>query len=352
MISRRDFLTRAVKVAALLGGTGTIFQGLSRLRTTAGHYPDQVLAADIKEEILRAAPRARFWTSLPLAGGDCLKCHGPEEKIRNRRHTHKENSVKCLLCAQQCVILPNETGKCRSRRNVGGELRSLVYGRPVSVHIDPVEKKPFYHFLPGSAAFSLATAGCPLAADSARTGRSPRPGPKTIRSLSPRDVIVDSAFPERPRSSPSPTTSPRSLPNICIDIARQARKRQIRSALVSCGFMNEAPLKEMCEVLDAIKIDLKGFSPILSRCLPGGTPPGAAKHQRGCQEQGPSGNRQSGCPHPQRFGKESPSLIGLGGLGNRSRGAGPFYPLSPGLPDAQSAADPGGHPGAGPVHRP
>ena len=115
MISRRDFLTRAVKAATLLGGAGTVSQGLSWLLTMAGHSPDQALAADLKEEILRTAPRARYWTSLSLAGGDCLKCHGPDEKVNNRRHIHKENGVKCLLCAQQCVLLPNETGKCRRR---------------------------------------------------------------------------------------------------------------------------------------------------------------------------------------------------------------------------------------------
>lgn len=261
MISRRDFLIRIVKAATLLGSTGSILSGMSWLRTMAGLSPDQALAADIKEEILRAAPRARFWTSLSLAGGDCLKCHGPAEKVNNRRHIHKENCVKCLLCAQQCVLLPNETGKCRSRRNVGGELRSLVYGRPISIHIDPIEKKPFYHFLPGSAAFSLATSGCPLRCKFCQNWQISQASPEDYQvPFTPAAAIVDSAFSRKAPVIAFTYNEPTVFTEYMLDIARQAGKRHIRSVLISCGFMNESPLKEMCETLEAIKIDLKGFS--------------------------------------------------------------------------------------------
>src|SRR5512145_340530 len=114
------------------------------------------------DELLKTAPRARFWTSAALAGADCAPCHGADASVRGRRHAHDPKGVKCLLCHHRCAIGDGERGRCRARLNVGGELRSLVYGRPLAVHLDPIEKKPFYHFMPGAAAFSLGTAGCPL----------------------------------------------------------------------------------------------------------------------------------------------------------------------------------------------
>jgi pyruvate formate lyase activating enzyme len=261
MISRRDFLVGAAKAAALLGGAGSVFRGLSRLEAMSGHFPGQALAADMKEELLRAAPRARYWTSLSLAGGDCSKCHEPNEKVLPRQHLHKENSVKCLLCAQKCALLPDETGKCRSRRNVAGELRSLVYGRPITIHIDPIEKKPFYHFLPGSAAYSLATSGCPLRCKFCQNWQISQASPEDYQvPFTPAAAIVDSAISRKAPVIAFTYNEPTVFTEYMIDIARQARKRHIRSVMISCGFMNESPLKEMCETLEAIKIDLKGYS--------------------------------------------------------------------------------------------
>jgi len=152
-------------------------------------------------------------------------------------------------------------GRCRTRININGELRSLVYGRPVSVHVDPIEKKPFYNFLPGSAAFSLATAGCLLKCKFCQNWE--------ISQASPEDIHVSFASPANvvtaAQASRSPVIAftynePTVFTEYLTDIARAARKQGIRSVLISCGFMNEAPLAEMCETLAAIKIDLKGYS--------------------------------------------------------------------------------------------
>jgi pyruvate formate lyase activating enzyme len=144
---------------------------------------------------------------------------------------------------------------------VEGELRSLVYGRPVSVHVDPIEKKPFYHFLPGSQAFSLATAGCPLRCKFCQNWEISQASPEDHRTpyASPARVVeatVESRAPVIAFTYNEPTVFTEYL----TDIARAGRPAGRRSVLISCGFMNEAPLAEMCEVLDAIKIDLKGFS--------------------------------------------------------------------------------------------
>ena len=213
------------------------------------------------DTLIRNAPPARYWIAANTAGVQCLSCHRPDDSIEGTQYVHKENIVKCLLCAQECVISEGERGKCRARMNVEGSLRSLVYGRPVTVHIDPIEKKPFYHFLPGTSAFSLATSGCPLHCKFCQNWE--------ISQARPEDFSGKFLPPERIVQA----TTGRSVPVIAFtyneptvfteyltDIARLARKQNIRSVLISCGLMNEEPLDEMCDVLDAIKIDLKGFS--------------------------------------------------------------------------------------------
>jgi pyruvate formate lyase activating enzyme len=144
--------------------------------------------------------------------------------------------------------------------NVGGELRTLSYGRPVAVHVDPIEKKPFFHFLPGAAAYSLGTAGCPLRCKFCQNWQLSQASPEDFDTpFTPPAALVTAAAREAPviaftYNEPSVQTE------YLLDVARDARKRRVRSVMISCGFMNEAPLSEMCEALDAIKIDLKGYS--------------------------------------------------------------------------------------------
>ncbi len=139
MISRRDFLTNCARLAPIIGGAGILLSDPLWQGFLSGGDFGVALAGNSIDELVRSAPRARYWTSL-----------------------HKDNHVRCFLCPHGCIIGDGERGKCRTRVNVKGGLRSLVYGRPVSIHVDPIEKKPFYHFLPGAEAYSLATAGCPL----------------------------------------------------------------------------------------------------------------------------------------------------------------------------------------------
>ena len=156
---------------------------------------------------------------------------------------------------------PREAGRCRARANVDGELRSLVYGRPVAVHVDPIEKKPFYHFLPGSSAFSLATTGCPLRCRFCQNWELSQASPEDydVPYVAPGDLARD-AERRQARVVAFTYNEPTVFVEYLLDIARAARTRGLRTALVSCGFMNEAPLADMCQALDAIKIDLKGFS--------------------------------------------------------------------------------------------
>jgi pyruvate formate lyase activating enzyme len=154
--------------------------------------------------------------------------------------------------------------------NVRGELRSLVYGRPIAEHLDPIEKKPFFHFLPGVEALSLGTAGCPLRCRFCQNWEisQARPEDHAGEFRAPEQVV------ERARRRGAPVVAftynePTVFTEYLTDIARAARRQGLRSVLVSCGFMTEAPLAEMIEVLDAIKIDLKGFSPEFYREVSG-----------------------------------------------------------------------------------
>ncbi len=214
------------------------------------------------ESIASTAPKARYWISSVSPGVDCLKCHSARDILTDRQHhaKEKEPSVKCLLCAQGCTIAAGDRGKCRARMNVRGELRSLVYGRPMTTQVDPIEKKPLYHFLPGSEAFSIATSGCPLRCKFCQNWQLSQARPEDYETpiVSPASIVASVAE----RSVPIIAftyNEPTVFTEYLTDIARLARKQKKRSVLISCGFMNPEPLTEMCTVLDAIKIDLKGF---------------------------------------------------------------------------------------------
>ena len=185
-------------------------------------------------------------------------------------HRHDRPSVKCLLCPRGCVLKDGERGLCRARIHVGGELHTLVYGRPITAHVDPIEKKPFYHFLPGAEAYSLATSGCPLRCKFCQNWEISQASPEdyAVPPTSPADVVAAAAAREAPVIAFT-YNEPTVFFEYLTDIAREGRRRGRRSVLVSCGYVNEAPLAELCDVLDAIKIDLKGFSETFYREVTG-----------------------------------------------------------------------------------
>jgi pyruvate formate lyase activating enzyme len=154
--------------------------------------------------------------------------------------------------------------------NVGGELRSLVYGRPVAVQVDPIEKKPFFHFLPGSTAYSLGTAGCPLRCKFCQNWQisQARPDDYDLPFTS-ASAVVDAAVARRAPVVAFTYNEPTVFAEYALDIAAAGRRRGLRSVMVSCGFMNERPLADLCGALDAIKIDLKGFSDEFYRTVSG-----------------------------------------------------------------------------------
>lgn len=267
-LSRRRFMGAATRWSAVLWGTGALLSSRELLQLLGAGALDP--AARSLDDLILRAPVARYWTSSRAAKPDCAACHSPAELAKGDEHVHTSRTVKCLLCAHLCLIPEGERGRCRARMNVHGELRSLVYGRPIAEHVDPIEKKPFFHFLPGAQAYSMATSGCPLRCKFCQNW--------TISQARPEDYEAAycsaEAMANRAKGRSVPVVAftydePTVFTEYLTDIARSARKLGLRSVLVSCGFMNEAPLAEMIEVLDGIKIDLKGFSPAFYREVSG-----------------------------------------------------------------------------------
>ncbi|MEZ4649470.1 MAG: AmmeMemoRadiSam system radical SAM enzyme [Candidatus Eisenbacteria bacterium] len=218
------------------------------------------LAAGPLDELLARAPVARYWAS-NARDSDCTACHAERVAFSSNSPEHDGSTVRCLLCAHECVLRPNERGRCHVRINVEGELRTLVYGRPITMHVDPIEKGPFYHFLPGSKTLTMATAGCPLSCKFCQNWQISQAQPEDRKApFTEADGIVHASTERNLRVVTFTYNEPTVYVEYMTDIAREARANGVRTALVSCGLMNPEPLAEVCEVLDAIKIDLKGFS--------------------------------------------------------------------------------------------
>ena len=255
---RRTFLKTALAIGA--GGMASFDpRNLGAVESLLHAIAPDATAADLPSELLRDAPRARYWTADP-DGSNCLGCHFSPGRSTLDSPYHTSAVIQCQLCAQQCLLSDGDRGHCKARINVDGELRSLVYGRPISAHVDPIEKGPFYHFLPGSKSLCLATAGCPLSCKFCQNWELSQALPEDREApFTTAERVVDSSVERNVGIVTFTYNEPTVYVEYLTDVARAARRRGLRSAVVSCGFMTEQPLAEMCDVLDAIKIDLKGF---------------------------------------------------------------------------------------------
>ena len=170
--------------------------------------------------------------------------------------------VQCRLCAHECTIAPDKYGLCRVRRNVAGRLFTCNYHALVAMHVDPIEKKPLFHFLPGSTSLSIAAAGCNFQCafcQNWQISQAPRTGGLPGGQDMPPERIVQAAV-ERGCASVSYTyTEPTVFFELAYDTARLARQRGIRNCFVSNGYMTPAAVEAIAPYLDAINVDLKAF---------------------------------------------------------------------------------------------
>jgi pyruvate formate lyase activating enzyme len=174
-----------------------------------------------------------------------------------------ESRVDCFLCAQHCRIKPGRKGKCGVRENRDGKLFSLVYGKLVAEHVDPIEKKPIFHFHPGSKSYSIATAGCNftcLFCQNADISQSPREQGLIFGQDVPAEVVVERALQNRCKTISYTYTEPTIFMEYALDVARLAHNAGIANVFVTNGFMTEESLAAIAPWLDAANVDLKAFS--------------------------------------------------------------------------------------------
>lgn len=171
------------------------------------------------------------------------------------------NKVECTLCPRRCRLAEGVRGDCRVRTNVGGKLYSLVYAKPCSVHVDPIEKKPFYHVLPQTRAFSLATAGCNLHCRYCQNWEISQKAPEDTTNLDlPPDEAVRQALLHGCRSIAYTYSEPVIFYEYTLDTCRIAKEQKLLNLLVTAGYIEEAPLRELCAVSHAANVDLKGIT--------------------------------------------------------------------------------------------
>jgi pyruvate formate lyase activating enzyme len=179
--------------------------------------------------------------------------------------------IQCELCPHRCRVSKGKRGLCRVRENRDGKYYSLVYGNPCAVHLDPIEKKPFFHVLPGTTSFSLATAGCNFQCKFCQNWEISQASPEDVYSYDvPPELIISKAKEIGARSVAHTYVEPSIFYEYMLDIGHLTRKEGLLNVTHSNGFINPVPLKNLCKVLDAANIDLKGFTENFYRELCGG----------------------------------------------------------------------------------
>jgi AmmeMemoRadiSam system radical SAM enzyme/AmmeMemoRadiSam system protein B/AmmeMemoRadiSam system protein A len=179
--------------------------------------------------------------------------------------------VRCFLCPNQCVMAPSQWGACKARKNINGKLFSMVYGKIAAAHVDPIEKKPFFHVLPGSTAFSIATTGCNMRCLFCQNWEISQAFPEDVpaQAATPEDVVAQ-ALASGTRAIAFTYGEPVIAYEYMLDIAKLAKTKGLKTVVVSNGYIEEAPLKELLKYIDAYKVDLKAFHQDFYRKYTGG----------------------------------------------------------------------------------
>jgi pyruvate formate lyase activating enzyme len=176
----------------------------------------------------------------------------------------EERKVRCNLCSHACLIKPGHRGICGVRQNRAGILETLVFGRLIARHVDPIEKKPLFHMLPGSRSYSIATVGCNFKCrfcQNADIAQMPNDRPETIMgaSCAPESVVAD-ALAQGCQSIAYTYTEPTVYFEFAFETARLASAKGLKNVFVTNGYMSREALEMAAPYLDAANVDLKAFS--------------------------------------------------------------------------------------------
>jgi len=226
-LDRRSFLKCALATGAALGMSEVAEPAVGAAPWTGQQSPDDS----------RFVVEAKFY-----------------EKLENRK-------IKCKLCPRECKVGDRERGYCGVRENRGGTYYTVVHSRVCAAHVDPVEKKPLFHYLPGSLAFSIATAGCNVNCKFCQNWDISQSRPEQI----PADYAPPQRVVELAKQYSCPTiaytySEPVIFSEYLMDTADAGHAADVRSIVVSNGYMQEEALKAAYGKMDAVKIDLKSFS--------------------------------------------------------------------------------------------
>src|SRR3989344_3123546 len=173
----------------------------------------------------------------------------------------RENIVQCILCPHFCTIKQGERGKCGARENKNGKLYCIVYGKPCSLALDPIEKKPLYHFHPGSMTFTIATVGCNLSCKHCQNWQISQAEIEDAPSEEiPAKKIIKMAREAGSNIISFSYTEPTIFYEYMLDIAKLAKKECMKCVMVTNGFINPEPLKKLLPYIDAFNIDLKSIN--------------------------------------------------------------------------------------------
>lgn len=181
--------------------------------------------------------------------------------------------VKCTLCPHMCVLAEGKTGICRVRRNVGGELVTDVYGKACCLRFDPIEKKPLYHFYPGSMILSVGSVGCNLRCKFCQNWEISQTCAEDYPFLKPltvEEIIAMGAGREDNTGIAYTYNEPSIWFEFMLDIAKKAKANGLKNVAVTNGYINATPMAELLEFLDAFNVDLKGFTDDFYRQVTGG----------------------------------------------------------------------------------
>jgi pyruvate formate lyase activating enzyme len=241
---------------------------------------DRAVGADLRAEPLPPLDRRSFLVSATSAGLFCgVRALAPspilaqasalgqsqdDDRFAVEARFYKKlanRKIQCQLCPRGCTVGDRERGYCGVRENRSGIYYTLVHSRVCAAHIDPIEKKPLFHYLPGTQAFSIATAGCNVNCKFCQNWEISQSRPEQVPAdYAPPQRIADLAAQSRCPTIAYTYSEPVVFSEFLMDVADAAHRQGIRSVVVSNGYMQEDALRQAYGKMDAVKIDLKSFS--------------------------------------------------------------------------------------------
>jgi len=273
-LSRRAAIALGAAGVTGLAAGASLFDFFSNWR--ASEAPADIFKGD--------APQGELWELWRKRGW-----------VKEASHYFKlGRNVQCKVCPNNCLLAPGDRSHCRNKVNFNGTLYTLVYGNPCTFHVDPVEKKPLFHFLPGSRTFSLATSGCifrclncqnwEISQKKPEETKDPRGPELRLRPPLPSSLTLDdiarlSLFPDdavavaEALGCPSLSytySEPTSFYEYTFDTCNTARQRKLKNIVVSCGSIEDRPARELYQLVDAAHVDLKGFDQAIYQKLNSG----------------------------------------------------------------------------------